>query len=173
MKKFVLALTGPTGSGKTTVAEKLSKQLDKCVNIDADHIKHSIPSGFYKDESNPGGWSFNRWKLVGKSLGLLAKNFQVEGYDVIINGYIEVEAWDEIEKIISISHKVLLLPELVKNQKRDNGRSDEIKMGKESVKAHQDYFRSNDYYHGFTKLDSSNDTIEETVENIKKIIGYL
>mgnify|MGYP003591616781 FL=1 len=43
---FVLAITGPTGSGKSTVSEKLAKQIDRCVNIDADHIKHMIVSGF-------------------------------------------------------------------------------------------------------------------------------
>ena len=47
---FVLALTGPAGSGKSTIAEKLAKQIDRCVNIDADHIKHMIVSGFFKDE---------------------------------------------------------------------------------------------------------------------------
>ena len=59
---FVLALTGPAGSGKSTVAEKVAKLSDRCVNIDADHIKHMIIGGFYKDDS-AGGWGFNQWGL--------------------------------------------------------------------------------------------------------------
>ena len=54
---FVLALTGPAGSGKSTIAEKLAKQIDRCANIDADHIKHMIVSGFFKDDKKAGGWS--------------------------------------------------------------------------------------------------------------------
>jgi adenylate kinase family enzyme len=52
--KIALVITGPAGVGKSTVAEKLAKQLGHCVNIDADHIKHMIVSGFYKDDSAGG-----------------------------------------------------------------------------------------------------------------------
>ena len=77
MSKFILAITGPSGAGKSTVGEKLAKQLDKCVNIDADHIKHMVVSGFYYDRANPEDekeWGFNEWALVGESIGLLAQN---------------------------------------------------------------------------------------------------
>lgn len=120
---FVLAITGPTGSGKSTVAEKIAKKLDNCVNIDADHIKHMLVSGFYKDDTNPGGWSFNQWGLVGDSIGLLAANFQIEGYKVIINGYIDEPAWTNIQKQVTITHKVLLLPDVSTVTQRDAGRS--------------------------------------------------
>ena len=94
---FVLALTGPAGSGKSTIAEKLAKQIDRCVNIDADHIKHMIVSGFFKDDKKAGGWSFSEWGLVGDSIGILVANFHKEDYRVVINGYIDEPAWTNIE----------------------------------------------------------------------------
>jgi adenylate kinase family enzyme len=53
MSHFVLAITGPAGAGKSTVGEKIAKSFRRCVNIDADHIKHMIVSGFHA-AGNPG-----------------------------------------------------------------------------------------------------------------------
>ena len=103
---FVLAITGPTGSGKSTVGDAVAKQLHHCVNIDADYIKHMIVDGFYEDKNNA-GWSFSQWELVGDSIGLLASNFLKEGYSVIINGYIDEPAWSAIEKHVELNHKKL------------------------------------------------------------------
>lgn len=169
--KFVLAITGPTGAGKSTVAGMLAKRLDKCVNIDVDHIKHMIVSGFYKDENNAGGWSFSQWGLVGDSIGLLAKNFLNEGYSVIINGYIDEPAWTNIQKHIKLNKRVLLLPDVSTVEQRDSGRSDETKMGNDSVKEHHAHFSSNQFFDDFTKIDTTNHTPEDTISEIIKFIS--
>lgn len=163
---FVLAITGPTGSGKSTIGEKVAKSLDRCVNIDADHIKHMIVSGFYKDDTNPGGWGFNQWGLVGDSIGLLAANFLKEGYNVIINGYIDEPAWSNIEKQVSITHKVLLLPQINTVISRDSGRHEDVAMGEASVKEQHVTFSTDNFYDDFEKLDTTNHTIEESVRII-------
>lgn len=166
-----IAITGPTGSGKTTIGEALAKKLNKCVNIDADHIKHMIVSGFYKDDSNAGGWSFNEWALVGESIGLLAKNFNEKDFSVIINGYIDEPAWTELQKHISLDHKILLLPDADTNKTRDKNRSQDIQMGEASVYEHQNHFQTEELYEDFTKLDTSNETIDETLTTILEQIS--
>jgi hypothetical protein len=168
---FVLAITGPTGAGKSTVAEKIARQFDRCVNIDVDHIKHMIVSGFYKDESNPGGWGFNQWGLVGDSIGLLAKNFFGVGYSVIINGYVDEPAWTNIEKHITINHKVLLLPHIDTVIQRDAGRSEDVRMGSASIREHHAHFSGDSFFDDFTQLDTTDHSTEETIKDILKLLG--
>jgi 2-phosphoglycerate kinase len=167
---FVLAITGPTGSGKSTVSEKLAKQIDQCVNIDADHIKHMIVSGFYKDDTNPGGWSFNQWGLVGDSIGILAANFLKEGYKVIINGYLDEPAWSNIQKQVALTHKVLLLPHLDKVAQRDAERKEEVRMGQDAVNEHHKHFSTDSFFNDYIKLDTTNHTEDETVSKILEVV---
>jgi hypothetical protein len=168
--RFILAITGPSGAGKSTVGEKLAKQLDKCVNIDADHIKHMIVSGFYYDRATPDDpkkWGFSEWELVGDSIGLLAHNFLSHDYDVIINGYIDEPAWINIKKHVTINYKVLLLPHIDTAIQRDSGRVEDVRMGDVMVTEHHKYFSTSDYFKDFTKLDTTNHKLDETVQHIK------
>jgi len=172
MSKFVLVITGPAGSGKSAVAKKLASSLDKCANIDADHIKHMIYSGFsYK--LLPDGtkkWAYSEWALVGESIGLLAKNFQEHSFDVIINGYIDPPGWENIEKQIAITHKVLLLPDVATTIHRDSLRLEDYPMGKNIVKMHHDHFSKETFYKDFTKVDTTNLSVEETASKIKTML---
>jgi thymidylate kinase len=168
----IIAITGPAGSGKTTIAEQLTKQLKSFVNIDVDHVKHMNPNAFKKviDEDGEDDWPYSAWRLLGENIALLAKNFLDHGNDVIINGYLEVESWQEIEKHITIDYKFLLLPTLEVNIQRDAGRTDEVKMGPKAVKKGQNYFRTAEFYNDFIRIDTSEDSTEETLQKIMEII---
>lgn len=170
MSNFVLTLTGPTGSGKSTVGEKIAKSFDRCVNIDTDHVKHMIVSGFYEDPSLPAGGDFTEWELTGESIGLLAANFLNKGYSVVINGAIHKSAWQRIEESVTITHKLLLMPELDENITRDNGRSEQDAMGTPAVVEHQKMFSTAEYYKDFQKLDTTNQSVDTTVQQILTII---
>ncbi len=168
---IVIAITGPSGSGKSTIGENLAKSLGKCVNIDADHIKHMVVSGFYKDDSNPGGWSFSEWELVGQSIGLLAKNFQEKGFDVVINGYIDEPAWVALQEQVTLTHKVMLLPQLDKVIQRDGQRREDVRMGDATVKEHYTHFSTDSFFDDFITLDTTNHTSSDTVNEVLEAIG--
>ena len=171
---FVLAITGPTGSGKSTVAEKVAKQLEQCANIDADHIKHMIVGGFYVDEANPEdpeGWGFSEWELVGDNIGLLTSNFLDHGYSVIINGYIDELAWLAIGQHVSLNHKVLLLPHVDTVISRDTGRTADMQMGGTTVALHHHHFSTEDFFKDFIKLDTTSHSVDETVKEVLRILS--
>ncbi len=171
-QQFILALTGPTGSGKSTIAEKLAKSLNKCTYIEVDHIKHMIVSGFSYELNSDGTkeWSYDQWELVGQSIGILAQNFLHHGYDVIICGYLPEEAWIRIEDDIEISHKVLLWPQAQENYERDASRSEDFRLGQATIDTHRQYFTSTDYFKGFTKLDTSGHSLDESLYAIERLL---
>jgi guanylate kinase len=170
---MIIAITGPSGAGKTSVAELLVKRFKNSVNIDVDPLKHMNPNAFIKVINDKGeeDWPYLAWGLLGENTALLVENYIKHGHDVIINGWLEVEAWLEIEKRIKIDHKILLMPEIRVNIERDAGRTEEVKMGERAVLRGRDYFKSTSYYHDFVVLDTANEALEDTVKTITEIIS--
>ena len=101
MKSFILAITGPTGSGKSMTASKLSKEIERCVNIEVDHVKHMIVNGFIYGNVPEG---VPQWQLLSTNIGMLAKNFQDAGYSVIISGYLKESSWENIQKRVTLDY---------------------------------------------------------------------
>ena len=165
--RFVLAITGPTGSGKSTVAKKLAKQISQCVNIDVDHVKHFIINGFIYDETPEG---VKQWELLGNNLGMLAHSFLDADYNVIINGYLSDPAWRDLQKHVTLTHKVLLLPHIDTSIERDAGRDEDFKMGRTAIQEHYDYFSTDDFYGDFVKIDSTQHSIDDSVSEIAKLV---
>ena len=145
------------------------------MNIDADHIKHMIVSGFYYDIKTDGTkiWGYNQWGLVGDSIGLLARNFLDDGYSVIINGYIDEPGWTNIQKHVTITQKVLLLPQLETVLQRDKGRGQEVRMGLEAVNEHHSHFSSDGFFQDFVRIDTTDHSVDETAGKLLEMINKI
>jgi cytidylate kinase len=169
MKPFILAITGPAGSGKSTTASILAKEIGRCVNIDADLVKHMIVNGFVYAEEPEG---LVQWQLMGTNIGMLAKNFQDAGYNVIINGYINEPGWKTLQDIVTIDHKVLLMPHIEAAIERDAGRQEDYRMGVETIERHRDHFSTSRVYDDFVKIDSTGHSIDETIAAVKDTLSY-
>ncbi|PLX28807.1 hypothetical protein C0581_00740 [Candidatus Parcubacteria bacterium] len=169
MKNKIIAITGPTGSGKSTVSKALCKKFKKCVRLDIDRIKHLIERGFVYDNSSEGK---AQWALLSKNIIDLCKNFTNEGYDIIIEGYIDLESpgWPEILSELDVKYRFLLLPDPEVIKMRDKTRVEDFQMGDDAVMRHYKYFstNANAKVHDFVILDTSRKTIKETIEEIYK-----
>lgn len=156
---FMIAITGPAGSGKSTVAKQIATNVSQCVNIDVDDVKHFIHNGFNYDDSPEG---IAQWELLGMNIGQLAGNFKQAGYSVVINGCLNVPAWLKLQSFITFDSKFLLLSDINTTLKRDVLRGVEGAMGEEAVRTHTAFFSTDPYFNDFLKFDSAGQTANET-----------
>ena len=164
---FIISITGPTSAGKTTVSQALAEKTERCVNIDVDHFKHLIVTGFIYDKTDDG---LRQWRLLGENVGQTAKNFAEQDYNIIINGYLDPLAWDGIEGYVLVDKNIVLLPELEANKTRNDGRSSDVKMEHADVERHQQDFRNNPFYSDFYILDTTDHSLVQTVHEIQNLI---
>jgi predicted kinase len=81
----VVILTGPPGSGKTTVARLLTARYDRAVHLESDFFWHSITSGYiepWKPESH------EQNMLVMQILVDVAAGYARAGYFTVIDGIV-------------------------------------------------------------------------------------
>ena len=157
---FIIAITGPTGSGKSTVAKQIANSVSNCVNIDVDVVKHFIHSGFIYDDSPEG---IAQWELLGANLGQLAANFKQADYNVVVNGYLNVPAWSKLQSFVSFDSRFLLSPDIQTIIERDASRSEDDTMGEKAVRTHNTFFSNDPYFDDFIKINSTGHAVQETV----------
>lgn len=162
----IIVITGPTGSGKSTVTKALCQKFPLCVRIDIDRVKHFVESGFLFDESEEGE---KQWDLCAKNVIMLANNFINKGYVVIIEGYFDDRQWKRVATELDIVHKFLLLPKQNVTCKRDEERDPRYQMGCEAIKNHYSDF-TREFFGNFERIDSSQESIDETVERIFSVV---
>lgn len=167
----VVAITGSTGSGKSTVSLALAKKIPKCAFVEVDHVKHMIISGFYNDKKSDGTevWLYSEWKLVGETIGLIGKNFLNNGFSVVICGYMHEDGWQALEGKLKIDSKFMLHPAKEVIKIRDMERDEKYFMGHQAIQEHLDYL-SLSSFDGFTKINSTDQTVDETVDYILGLI---
>lgn len=165
---MIIAITGPGGSGKSSVTHELVKKIPRVVHLNVDHVKHFISFKDWSYQDLPKG--NDQWELLGQNIALLSENFNKHGFNVIIEGYLNNPAWSALEKQVGLDHKFLLLPDIRVAVRRDSKRPQDW-LGEEMVESHYAYFSKDKYFDDFVKIDSSKQAPEETAAEILAKMG--
>lgn len=171
MKNVVTAITGPMGSGKSTLSRQLAKQRKQCADIDIETINYMIVNGFSfnPDAEYDQQITFNEWAMSGDAIGLLTKHFLDSNYDVIIHGRINDELLRAIESRVPITRKVLLLPAMDEVIARDLNRGNHMSIGESAVRKDFEYY-SQQSWDGFVRIDTSEEDAEQSMQKLQKIL---
>ena len=169
MKKVII-ITGPPGSGKSTISEKLAESFDKGVVINVDKIRHMIKGGY----TNP--WENNVSSQKQKMLAIknacdLANNFSKSGFCVFIDDVItKKESLNLYEKFLGSKIDLfLLLPSKKILIERDSKRKKDEIMGKRAIELYEKFYLVKGQF-DWNVIDNSSLNIEATVKEIKKYL---
>jgi adenylylsulfate kinase-like enzyme len=158
-------VTGPAGSGKTTVSNLLAKAFEKSAVIEVDTLRHMVKGGLVKP------WPYSEEVARQTALGVknacdMARNCISEGFVVFIDDVVGITNLDLYYRYLEgIPFKTfLLLPSKETVRERDAKR--EVKtMGGRALELH-DQFSEKATKGKWQIIDSSNQSAQQTCEEI-------
>lgn len=165
----IIIITGAPGAGKTTVAEALSKRLEKSAHVPVDFFRKMIKSGY----ASPHHWDdevTRQYALARKNAALTARNLADAGFTVIVDDIVHkawLEEWREHLRGYDL-RLVLLQPEVGRAKERNNAR--EVWTVDEQIieELHRLFSEENTEEAGWLVVDNTDRTVEETVAAILK-----
>ena len=155
-------ITGPAGSGKSTISKKLAESFDKSVLIEGDDIYHHVVGG-YVSPWKDGNHLSTFWNVCIK----IIDTYLSDGFDVVFNYIVNLENLEILRntfKNYNIKFVVLMVNESVLLQ-RDSQRPLDCQMKERCITLLNSFKNKN--YDTKNILDTSNLSIDETFDIIK------
>lgn len=167
---FVILITGPAGSGKSSVANELAKKFERSAVIEVDTLRGMIKSGYVRpwphtDEVD------SQLSLSAKNACGLANNLLEKGFNVFIDDVVGKKLFEQYSNFfMDRNFKAFLLlpsPEALLARFDNRGANDELR--ERTAELHKKFSDKRDQLNWQT-IDSSEQSLEETAEQIYKAI---
>jgi len=169
-KTFICFITGPAGSGKSSVSKALAKKFERSAVIEVDTLRGMIKGGYVRP------WPYNeevelQASLIVKNACDMANNFIEKGFSVFIEGTAGRKMLEQYSSSFKDKNfkAFLLMPSLEALLKRFDERGDNKELRERTIELHRQFIDKKDTLN-CQIIDSSNYTLEETVDEIYKAI---
>jgi len=167
---FVCLITGPAGSGKSSVAKALAEKFERSAVIEVDKLRAMVMSGYVKP------WPHNeevdlQLSLSAKNACDMATNFLEKGFSVFIDDVVGRKLLEQYSTYFKDKNfkSFLLLPSVDSLLKRFDARDNNEELRQRTLELHNRFLEKKDKLN-WQIIDSSNQSLEETVEQIYKEI---
>lgn len=172
-EKFVCLITGPAGSGKSSVSKALASKFERSAVIEVDTLRGMIKGGYVRP------WPYNeevelQASLIVKNACDMANNFLEKGFSVFIEGTAGRKMLKQYSNFFKDKDfKVfLLMPSLDSLLTRFDDRGNNPELRERTIELHKSFLEKKDELN-CQVIDSSNQTLGETVDEIYKAITQL
>ncbi len=169
-KAFVCLITGPAGSGKSSVSKALADKFERSAVIEVDTLRHMIKGGYARP------WPHNEEVDLQVSLSMknacdMANNLFEKGFSVFIDDVIGRKLLAQYSNSFKDKNfkAFLLMPSLESLLKRFDDRGNDKELRERTIELHKRFSEKKDELN-CQIINSSDQTLEETVVEIYKAI---
>ena len=171
MKKvFICLITGPAGSGKSSVSKALASKFERSAVIEVDKIREIIKSGYVRP------WPYNEEVELQLSLSVkntcdMANNLLEKGFSVFIDDVVGRKLLEQYSNSFKDKNfkTFLLMPSVDALLKRFDDRGDNKDLRERTMELHKRFSEKQDELNCHI-INSSDQTLDETVDEIYKAI---
>ncbi len=165
---FVCLITGPAGSGKSSVSKALAKKFERSAVIEVDTLRGMIKGGYVRPWPHTEEVDL-QLSLSAKNACDMANNLLEKGFSVFIDDVVGRKLLEQYSNFFKDKNfkAFLLLPSLEALLARFDNRGNNEELRERTIELHKRFSEKRNQLN-WQIISSSNQTLKETVGQIYK-----